>query len=110
MSSTELARWTIHGLRHTIATHLRADLGVSTEVISLILGHTPPGPRVTRIYNRADLLPERAAALAAWAGWIENAASREAPMRRKSRGPRAMHSKEGGTSNCLRNFESGTTS
>ncbi len=55
LHGAEMARWTIHGLRHTIATHLRADLGVSSEVVSLILGHTPPGPRVTRIYNRADL-------------------------------------------------------
>jgi len=61
--------------RHTIATHLRADLGVSTEVVSLILGHTPPGPRVTRVYNRADLLPERTSALKAWGRWIENVAA-----------------------------------
>jgi integrase len=31
----EMARWTIHGFRHTLATHLRADLGVSTEAVSL---------------------------------------------------------------------------
>lgn len=72
LHETEMARWTIHGFRHTIATHLRADLSVSTEVVSLILGHTPPGPRVTRVYNRADLLRERASALKAWARWIEN--------------------------------------
>jgi integrase len=72
---SELPRWTIHGFRHTIATHLRADLGVSSEVVSLILGHSPPGPRVTRIYNRADLLPERASALATWSQWIERVAS-----------------------------------
>jgi integrase len=74
LHGAEMPRWTVHGVRHTIATHLRADLGVSTEVVSLILGHTPPGPRVTRIYNRADLLPERASALASWARWIENVA------------------------------------
>jgi len=71
----EIPRWKVHGIRHTIATHLRADLGVSSEVVSLILGHTPPGPRVTRTYNRADLLPERAVALAAWARWIDSVAS-----------------------------------
>ena len=75
LHGVEMARWTIHGFRHTIATHLRANLGVSTEVVSLILGHTPPGPRVTRVYNRADLLPERASALAAWARWIDNVAA-----------------------------------
>jgi integrase len=75
LCGSEMPRWTIHGFRHTIATHLRADLRVSSEVVSLILGHTPPGPRVTRIYNRADLLPERASALAAWARWIESVSS-----------------------------------
>jgi integrase len=44
--------WTVHNLRHTIGTHMREDLGISSEVVSLLLGHTPPGPRVTRVYNR----------------------------------------------------------
>jgi integrase len=68
-------RWTVHGIRHTVATHLRADLGVSAEAVSLILGHTPPGQRVTRTYNRADLLAERAAALTSWAEWINRVAA-----------------------------------
>ena len=61
-----VASWRIHDLRHAGATHLREDLGVSSEVVSLILCHTPPGPRVSRVYNRAELLPERRAALVAW--------------------------------------------
>jgi integrase len=63
--------WRIHDLRHTGATHLREHFGVSSEVVSLLLGHTPPGPRVTRIYNRAEALPERRAALVAWGDWLE---------------------------------------
>jgi integrase len=66
-----MARWTVHNIRHTIGTHLREDLGVSSEIVSLILGHTPPGARVTRVYNRAELLPERRAALAAWGRWLD---------------------------------------
>ena len=66
-----MPRWTIHNLRHTIGTHLRETFGVSSEVVSLILGHTPPGSRVSRVYNRADLLQERRAALVAWADWLE---------------------------------------
>jgi hypothetical protein len=50
---------------------MREDLGVSSEVVSLILGHTPPGARATRVYNRAELLPERRAALVAWGRWLD---------------------------------------
>jgi integrase len=66
-----IPRWRIHDIRHSAATHMREDLGVSSEVVSLLLGHTPPGPRVSRVYNRAELLPERRAALVAWAAWLE---------------------------------------
>jgi integrase len=72
----EMAAWTIHNLRHTVGTHLREDLHVAPEVVSLILGHTPPGPRVTRVYNRAELLPERGAALEAWATWLKDLSDR----------------------------------
>lgn len=64
-------RWTIHNLRHAVATHLREDLGVASEVVSRILGHAPPGAAVSRVYNRAELLPERRAALVAWADWLD---------------------------------------
>lgn len=64
-------RWTIHGLRHTMATHLREDLAVPPDVVSLLLGHTLAGPRASRIYDRAQLLAERRRALEAWAEWLE---------------------------------------
>ncbi len=73
------ARWTIHGLRHTAGTHLVEDLGTPLHVASLLLGHTAPGPRVTGIYVRAELLPERRAALERWAAWLEQLAT---PVRR----------------------------
>ena len=74
-TASAIPRWTIHNIRHAVGTHLREDLGVSSEVVSLILGHTPPGPRVSRTYNRAELLPERQAALVAWAEWLKRVAS-----------------------------------
>ena len=64
-------RWTIHGLRHAVATHLIEDLGVGRHVVSLLLGHTMPGPASTRVYDRSELLAERRAALVAWAAWLE---------------------------------------
>lgn len=67
----DMPRWTVHGLRHTIGTHMVEDLGVSNGVVSLILMHAPEGPAVTRIYQRAEQLAERRAALQAWADWLD---------------------------------------
>lgn len=67
-------RWTIHGLRHSAATHMAEDLGVPTEIVSLILAHRPPGAPVSRIYNRAERLAERREALTRWAQWVEGLA------------------------------------
>jgi integrase len=78
---SRMERWTVHNLRHTMGTHLREDLNVPTEVVSLILGHTPPATRITRVYNRADLLTERRAALVAWAHWIDSLVNREAKVK-----------------------------
>ncbi len=63
--------WKVHGFRSALATHGRGKLKISGDVISLLLSHTPPGPKVTRNYQRAELLDERRAALAAWADWLE---------------------------------------
>lgn len=68
---SRMPRWTIHGFRHTIGTHMREDLKVPSDVVSLILGHKVSGPAVTRIYNRAELLPERRDALTKWADWLD---------------------------------------
>jgi integrase len=67
-------RWTIHNLRHTVGTHMREDLGIRADVVAMILGHAVPGAQVTRVYDRAELLSERRAALDAWAAWLEKIA------------------------------------
>jgi integrase len=64
------SRWRMHDLRHTVATVMTESLGVSRDVVALILGHSF-GPRVTRVYDRAERLPERRAALKRWAEWLE---------------------------------------
>ncbi len=67
-----IPRWTAHNLRHTLATHMREQLRVSRDVVALILGHQQRGgSQATAIYDRAELLPERRAALVAWAAWLE---------------------------------------
>jgi integrase len=65
-------RWTIHNIRHSVATRMVEDLGVSPHVVSLILGHAfRTGPSVTAIYQRADMLKERRAAFKEWANELE---------------------------------------
>lgn len=66
-----LPPWKIHGFRASLATNSREVLRVSSDVVAAILGHTPPGAPVSRVYNRAELLDEKRAALVAWAAWLE---------------------------------------
>jgi integrase len=67
-----IPRWTIHGLRHTVATRLREELNVDKDVVRLLLGH---GSRrrgdATDIYDHAELLGPRRSALVAWGAWLD---------------------------------------
>ncbi len=64
-----IANWTIHELRHTIRTHLCGSLKISDDVARLILMHKRAG--MDAIYNLAELLDERRAALVAWGAWLD---------------------------------------
>ncbi len=78
----EVPRWTIHGIRHTIATHLQDSLKVPDDVVALILGHRPPGlSNADRIYLRGRKLEERRRALQRWAVWLERTAAAEPETR-----------------------------
>ncbi|WP_439816539.1 tyrosine-type recombinase/integrase [Zavarzinia sp. CC-PAN008] len=59
--------WTYHDLRRTMTTHL-ADLSVAPHVADKILNHKGGAASrgVAGIYNRAEYLSERKAALDAW--------------------------------------------
>lgn len=50
-------KWVPHDLRRTAATRMQA-LGVSSDVIDRCLNHTEAN-KVTRTYQRDDLLPQR---------------------------------------------------
>ena len=58
-----LDRFTPHDLRRTVRSRL-SDLGVMPHVAERILAHKLGG--VLQIYDRADYLPEREAAMQAW--------------------------------------------
>ena len=65
---------TRHDLRRTVATRLAAAQ-TAPAVISRILNHAPPGPRVTRVYNVYSYLDEMRAALEAWADTVDDIAT-----------------------------------
>ncbi len=86
----KMETWKVHGFRSSLATHSREVLKVGGDVVSLMLSHTPPGARITRVYDRSDLLDERRAALIAWARWLDRIKSEDAagakvlPMRARA--------------------------
>jgi integrase len=71
-SRTALEPFTLHDLRRTAATGM-AGIGISHHVVDRVLNHV--GGKITgiaRIYNRAEYLDERKAALNAWSRYVEN--------------------------------------
>jgi integrase len=59
--------WTLHDLRRTFATRAVEDLKIPPHVVDKILNHSNGVVRgVAAVYNRAELLDERRAALEKW--------------------------------------------
>ena len=58
----------IHDLRRTVRTHM-SELGVPSNVAELCLNHRPTG--VKRIYDRAELIDYRYAALQKWESYLQ---------------------------------------
>jgi integrase len=72
MSGEEFAPWTLHDLRRSAATGM-ASLGIAPHVVDKILNHSSGKiAGVAKIYNRFEYLPERRAALEAWARHVES--------------------------------------
>lgn len=64
----DLAPWTIHDLRRTMATGM-GRLKISRFIIGRVLNHADPG--VTAIYDKYEYLDEKRHALEAWARKLE---------------------------------------
>jgi integrase len=76
----EPERWTLHDLRRTAATRMAEDLKIPPHIVDKILNHSTGVVKgVAAIYNRAELLDERRAALAAWASYVERMVSGNQP-------------------------------
>ncbi|WMT73865.1 tyrosine-type recombinase/integrase [Bradyrhizobium sp. Ash2021] len=72
LDGVEPAHWTLHDIRRTFATRMAEDLKVSPHVVDKILNHSSGVVRgVAAIYNRAELLNERSAALGAWGRYVD---------------------------------------
>jgi integrase len=66
--SLKIPDLTLHDMRRTGATMMTSErVNVMGEIVSRILNHTPPGPAITQVYNRNTYLPQKRAALDAWA-------------------------------------------
>ncbi len=66
-----IAPWTLHDLRRTMATRMAEDLHIPPHIIEATLNHVS-GTRagVAGTYNRALYLDERKKALDAWSGYV----------------------------------------
>lgn len=70
--------WRIHDIRTAMATAL-AQAGEAENVVDRILNHAASGSApsaVARVYNQAELLPQRAAALDRWAELVTGEATK----------------------------------
>ncbi|WP_299970204.1 site-specific integrase [uncultured Roseobacter sp.] len=74
----EFEHWTLHDLRTGFSTAM-AESGVPESVADRVLNHVASGSApsaVARVYNKALMLPQRAAALDRWAEMVTGKAAR----------------------------------
>jgi integrase len=63
--------WRLHDLRRTAITGMAENLGIRPDVIEQVVNHVSGHKNgVAGVYNRSEMLPERRAALAAWARFV----------------------------------------
>lgn len=72
----DMAPWTLHDLRRSVATHLAERCGVLPHVIEACLNHVSGHKAgVAGIYNRATYLKEKTEALVMWGEYLTAAVS-----------------------------------
>lgn len=81
-SDFDVRRFTPHDTRSTAKGHLR-NLGFSREISEIALNHKLPG--IEGIYDVREEIPERRAAMEAWARFIEECCHGEGPDESRAR-------------------------
>jgi integrase len=82
----QLPHWTPHDMRRSFSTHA-AELGIEPHIVEAVLNHVS-GHRggVAGIYNRAQYITQKHAALSTWArhllAWVDRRKSNVATLRR----------------------------
>jgi integrase len=67
-----LAPWTLHDIRRSVVTHM-AELGIDPHVIEAVINHVSGHKGgIAGVYNKATYRPQKTAALASWADWLES--------------------------------------
>ncbi|MFI3119658.1 MAG: tyrosine-type recombinase/integrase [Methylococcaceae bacterium] len=72
MMGNDVENFTLHDLRATMKTHMRA-MGVDVFVSERCLNHAIPG--IEGVYDRGDYFKERKAAMELWAAFVESCES-----------------------------------
>jgi integrase len=71
-AGSAMPSWRIHDLRRTVATGLSEWLNVEPHIVESALNHVSGSKAgVAGTYNRAQYLPQRKSALAAWADMVD---------------------------------------
>ena len=69
----DLAHWTFHDLRRTLATRMHEALGVPPHIVEACIGHLSGAAKagVAGVYNRATYWPQRVEAFERWAEYVK---------------------------------------
>ncbi|MGE0653287.1 MAG: tyrosine-type recombinase/integrase [Alphaproteobacteria bacterium] len=70
---TPIEDWRFHDFRRTVVTGMNEDLEIEPHVVEAVVNHVSGAAKagVAGVYNRAQYLPQRRIALAAWAQHLE---------------------------------------
>ena len=81
--SGPLAPWVLHDFRRVFSTVANERLGVELVVVESCLGHIIPG--IAQVYNRADYIEQRRAAMQAWDAFLAGLVGDRRPVKLRKR-------------------------
>jgi integrase len=71
LDKVTIPQWQLHDLRRTVSTKMHEELGIEPHIVEAVLNHVS-GARagVAGVYNRAQYITQKTAALQAWGRWL----------------------------------------